>query len=251
MSPGREGAGEGETPRTVVLHYHLFKCAGTSVDAVLQRAFPGRWRTREFERHGGDNSAEVAAWIAEEADARAFSSHTMVGPVPHVPGVRLVPFVMLREPVARILSAYLFERSQDADTLGARAAGAHDLAGYVAAQEGRSRQCRNFQTSRLATHGPGSGDEFARATAALDLFPVVGAVERFAASMARLGEVASGAPFPSDERRNASPRTPEREALAADPAIERLRRANRDDARLHAEALRRLDVNGAGRQPAA
>ena len=96
--------------RTVVLHYHLFKNAGTSVDRILQDNFANTWVTEEFPASGGNNTDRVEAWIADTPDAVAFSSHTMMGPLPAVPGVRVIPVMLLRDPVARIRSAYRFER---------------------------------------------------------------------------------------------------------------------------------------------
>ncbi|MEP4699508.1 MAG: hypothetical protein ABJZ79_00005, partial [Parasphingorhabdus sp.] len=84
--------------RTILLHYHLFKNAGTSVDHILKANFGDRWVTREFLTNRQDNSAEVAAWIEATPDAVAFSTHTAVGPIPDVPGVRVLSVMMLRDP---------------------------------------------------------------------------------------------------------------------------------------------------------
>jgi hypothetical protein len=35
--------------RNVILHFHLFKNAGTSLDALLKENFPTQWLTKEFE----------------------------------------------------------------------------------------------------------------------------------------------------------------------------------------------------------
>lgn len=182
--------------RTVLLHYHLFKNAGTSLDHVLKAHFGPRWVTAEFPAahgpQGPDNSGQVAAWIVNNPDAVAFSSHTALGPVPQIPGVRVMSVMMLRDPVARIRSAYRFEAGQTADTWGAQLAHQHDLEGYVAARLARKgdRQCRNFQTNRLAMmvpgSGSGSGSERARAIAALRRLSVVGLVEDFDATLERL-----------------------------------------------------------------
>ena len=104
--------------RTVILHYHLFKNAGTSVDQILRRNFGDRWVTREFSTAGADNSAEVADWIRANPHAVAFSTHTALGPPPLIEGVNLITVMLLRDPVARIRSVYRFERKQDADTWG-------------------------------------------------------------------------------------------------------------------------------------
>jgi hypothetical protein len=174
--------------RTIILHYHLFKNAGTSVDAILKRNFPGRWVTREFPGMGDNNTALVEDWIRETPDAIAYSSHTMLGPIPQVEGVRVVSVLLLRDPIERIKSAYRFERTQQADTWGAKLAQEHDFEGYVRARLARpgDRQCRNFQTHRLAALMPGEGTELERAKRALDALTVVGRVEAFDAAMARL-----------------------------------------------------------------
>lgn len=179
--------------RHVVLHYHLFKNAGTSLDRILQQNFGDKWLTREFPPNGGDNSALVAEWIAGTPEAIAYSSHTMLGPVPGVDDVEIIPVILLRDPVERIRSAYRFERNQDADTWGAQLAKEHDFEGYVKARLERKgdRQCRNFQTERLASLVPGDAPELERATKALETIHaqgVVGLVDDFDGFLARLGK---------------------------------------------------------------
>lgn len=174
--------------RTVILHYHLFKNAGTSLDQILKRNFGDRWVTAEFPSSKGDNSAQVADWIRANPNAVAFSTHTALGPIPEIEGLRIVTVMMLRDPIARIRSAYRFEQKQDADTWGAELAKKHDLEGYVRARLDRpnDRQCRNFQTHRLASLVPGDGDELARARSGLNRLSVVGLVEDFSDAVARL-----------------------------------------------------------------
>lgn len=177
--------------RTIILHYHLFKNAGTSLDRILQKNFGDGWVTAEFDGQGGNNSDAVADWIVSTPDAVAYSSHTMVGPLPQVDGVRIVPIVLLRDPVERIKSAYRFERKQQADTWGAQLAKQHDLEGYVHARLARpnDRQCRNFQTARLASMCPGDAPELDRALQAMDNLRdtgVIGRVEAFDNALTQL-----------------------------------------------------------------
>jgi hypothetical protein len=177
--------------RTIILHYHLFKNAGTSVDAILKSNFPGRWVTREFPGIGGNNTALVEDWIRETPDAVAYSSHTMMGPLPQVEGVRIISCMLLRDPIERIKSAYRFERTQTADTWGAQLAKTHDFEGYVRARLAREgdRQCQNFQTYRLASMMPGAGPELERAIRALKALTVVSLVSNFAGAMEALSAV--------------------------------------------------------------
>ena len=174
--------------RTIILHYHLFKNAGTSIDAILKRNFGDKWVTREFPPMGGNNTALVEEWIRGTPEAVAYSSHTMMGPIPQLEGMRVISFMLLRDPIERIKSAYRFEKAQDAETGGAQLAKEHDFEGYVRARLARpgDRQCRNFQTYRLASMMPGEGTELKRAKGALEALTVVGRVEAFDEAMARL-----------------------------------------------------------------
>jgi len=177
--------------RTVILHYHLFKNAGTSVDHLLQSNFQNGWGNREFPGRGGNNTTLVRDWISDTPELSAFSSHTMLGPMPQIKGVRVVPFMLLRDPIERIVSAYHFERRQKAETRGARLARQHDLSGYVNARLATpgDRQCRNFQTARLAGMMPGRATETDRARQALEKLRragVVGLVSDFDSAIALL-----------------------------------------------------------------
>jgi hypothetical protein len=176
--------------RTVILHYHLFKNAGTSVDRILKRNFGDRWVTAEFPTDTDDNSALVADWIATTADAVAFSTHTAIGPPPKIADTDVITLALIRDPIDRIRSAYAFEREQDVDNWGANLAKAQDLEGYVRTRLARpgDRQCRNFQTHRLASLVPGTGPERDRAIAGLRVLSVLGLVAEFDATIARLAD---------------------------------------------------------------
>lgn len=234
---GGEGAARRTGPRRVILHYHLFKNAGTSLDAVLKRNFPGRWRTAEFPPQGGDNSDLLSEWIASEPEAAVFSTHTGVGPVPAPDGVEVFPVVFLREPLSRIHSAYRFERTQGADTPGSRLAREHDFEGYLRERLATTdRQCRDFQTGRLAAFQPGRGDEMERALRALRTLPFVGIVERFEASLRRLADaLPEGLKLVDLEVEHANRGEGRDGPSAAERAL--LLAANRRDALLYAIAL--------------
>lgn len=221
--------------RTVILHYHLFKNAGTSLDRILRENFEDGWVTTEFPGGSRDNSRKVAGWIDAHPEAVAFSTHTAMGPVPLIDGTRIVSVMLLRDPVARIRSAYRFERKQQADTWGAELAKQHDLEGYVQARLARQgdRQCRNFQTQRLASMVPGDGPELARAELALKQLSVVGLVEEFDAVIQRLTRVLRPA-FPSFEGRSvrANTTTPAPETDMDRRVNAALEAANADDRHL-------------------
>lgn len=232
--------------RTVFLHYHLFKNAGTSLDAILKSHFGDRWVTQEFKTADENNTAQIEDWIRATPQAVIYSTHTAVGPMPQVEGVEIVPLILLRDPVKRIISAYKFERQQQVDNWGANLAKSTDLEGYVTTRLGRpnDRQCRNFQTSRLAPFHPGEAPDGQRALAGVDLIHakgLVGLVSDFGDFIERLNKrVQQVDPSFKGEvvRSNVSSKSDD---APAPSVIDLLKQSNIDDARVlqHAESLLR------------
>ncbi len=236
--------------RPVILHYHYFKNAGTSVDAILQRNFPGRWLSAEFE--GRVNHADVGRWILANPEACAFSTHTAEFPLPVLEGVSILPIVFLRHPLDRIFSAYSFERIQKSDSYGAKLAKETDFAGYARARldKPHDRHNRNFQTFRLSLLVPaGAGPEIDRAMLALKRLPFIGLVEDFRASANRMSawlrrsfpefqffEVRRN--FTSAENVSLEERLAHVRREAGDELYAELLAANQDDIRVVEEARR-------------
>lgn len=240
--------------RDVVFHYHLFKNAGTSVDAMLRANFGERAVAGEVEQvNHARQWRETCAWVHRESEAIAFSSHTAPLPLPIVAGVRVHPILFVRNPLDRIASAYAFERKQGVAGFGSTLARNTAFAGYVEVRLSVpwDRQCRNFHTGRLAQMFPvEEGSERERALRALDALPFVGVVEDYDRSVALLGRWLRET-FPdfreAHERHNVG-----REghasleqrlaAMRADlgPMYERLVEANADDMAIYARAVQRL-----------
>ncbi len=95
--------------QNIIVHYHLFKNAGTSVDHLLKRNFGDKWIGFDGESPGSIITTEALEnTINSTPDKLVFSSHQIVPPLPDV-GKNVFPVVFLRDPVDRIKSAYLFE----------------------------------------------------------------------------------------------------------------------------------------------
>ena len=178
--------------RTVILHYHLFKNAGTSLDAAFKENFSeqeGEWVTKEFPGQPAKNREELKQWIIDNSQAKCFSSHTAIFPVPQVEGVKVIPVIFYRHPIDRIASAYSFEKKQGGDGFGPVLARSTNLAGYIETHltHEHNRQCRNFHAHRLATmFGGKQGDEATLAKMAIEALPFIGLVEKYAESLERL-----------------------------------------------------------------
>lgn len=178
--------------RTVILHYHLFKNAGTSLDAALKENFSeekGEWVTKEFPVQPAKNREQLKQWLIDNPQAKCFSSHTAILPVPVIEGVKIIPVIFMRHPIDRMVSAYSFESKQGGDGFGAVLARNTVLSGYIETRLalGHDRQCRDFHAHRFAAmFGEKQGDEATRAKMAVKQLPFVGLVALFSESLEQL-----------------------------------------------------------------
>lgn len=173
--------------RSVIVHYHLFKNAGTSVDRLLQKNFGERWLG--FDGNSAGNiitTAELEKKINENPDVDAFSSHQIVPPVPQIDG-HVFPIVFLRDPIDRIKSAYLFEWQKQ---LGLeKPKGSLKEYVYAKFKNRRSSAIEEFQSIRLSNEqrerfSKGADDEqiLWQACKFIENLSFVGIVDRFDAS---------------------------------------------------------------------
>jgi hypothetical protein len=174
--------------RTIIIHYHIFKNAGTSVDEMLRQNFGPGWAESEFKwgRPRHSNVEQVASYLRDHPELCALSSHTARPPPPSLGGVRIFPILFLRDPIDRIRSVYEFQRTQHADTFGARIAKELDFKGFLRAHLAKphARQVRNFQTYFLSSNeSPRFGSERDRALRALISLPFIGLVEAYEQSL--------------------------------------------------------------------
>jgi hypothetical protein len=181
--------------RNLLVHGHIFKNAGTTFDWSLQRNFDTQFLDHRQDQLMKEKGAEhVAEVVAGDPELQAFSSHHLCSPLPEIPGVSLMPVYFLRHPIERVASVYNFERQQQADTPGAKAAKEKSFADYVSwrMQGNVAHTIRNYQMHYLAgshTHAsitaPGIA-AFSRAMTTLRSTPLIGIVERYDESMVLL-----------------------------------------------------------------
>lgn len=245
--------------RPIIVHFHFFKNAGTSVETILQRNFAGTFM--HYEPGGATETFPATALIPvleENPAIRAISSHTVCYPPPQRQGWSFFPIVFLRHPLDRILSMYNYEKDQDEETPGTVLAKMHGLAGYIRGRLATpgERTIRNYQTWMLARQEAPEDDQekqFEAAVAAIHELPVVGVVDAFDASIRQFNDWLAPH-FPGlemvPEHRNRS-RVPGstlsqrvrriREAIG-DALFSRIEKNNAQDLELYRLARRRLQA---------
>ena len=242
--PGRSRIEDAGAGRKVIIHFHNFKSAGTSIDYILQRNFGRRWMAWEE----NDDPNAITALIQKRPSLKAISSHTVAIRLPESPGIQFFPIVFLRHPIDRAVSMYRFynqyRRHPGKEAEQARKT---DLPGFIAWQLDRGRDYRNYYTMRLSRWNGLSEcgqSEFERARKALSELPFVGLVDQFDASLSRLTDYL-GPEFPDFQIYSVQANVTAKTQVPLDQRLgklqqdmgesmfERLTEANRDDIALY------------------
>jgi len=178
--------------RDILVHYHLFKNAGSSVDRILSNHFDRHWSTIDASKPWEILDPDAfSAFILSNPALRAVSSHQARMPPHPLPGIRFHPVFFLRHPIDRVGSVYAFERNlPEGASPGADKARASGIADYVdwRMEEGDGGVICNFQACYLGWHS--SDVNFSqvldRARAQVEATRCIGLVDRFEESMRRI-----------------------------------------------------------------
>ena len=96
-----------------ILHYHVFKNAGSTIEDILDHSFGERFGTLETDVDGGlVSNQDLIRYLDERPDLRAFSSHQIRYPMPAVPGYLFFDICFLRDPLDRLRSFYDYFRQR-------------------------------------------------------------------------------------------------------------------------------------------
>lgn len=193
-SPPPMALSEYQARRPVVVHIHLFKNAGTSVDGILKENFSKGWREQEFPSSlAFSNTDMVRRFLSACPDVTAFSTHTGNWFLdPKEAHFDVIPVVFVRHPILRVKSAYGFEKKQEANTEGSRLARQTNLAGYVQSRLDTDNDfsISNFQSWRLSFFFNRTvTNPEVQAMDAVDRLPFVGRVEEFDQSMKHFSDL--------------------------------------------------------------
>ncbi len=126
--------------RYIVVHYHIFKNGGSTIESILEREFAGRYATL----HGPDAGSTLDAghlieFLADRPRIEAVASHHLRYPKPVLRNAVFFDCCFLRNPLDRLQSLHAYLR---------RAAAEDDLS-----RSAKRENLRTF-TTRLLEHSP-------------------------------------------------------------------------------------------------
>jgi len=142
--------------RLILLHFHIFKNAGSTLEEILDCSFGERFGTLETPVDGGlIPNSEMLRHLDALPGLCAFSSHQIRYPVPAAPGYLFFDICFLRDPIDRLRSFYDYfrQRPNPADPMS-HLANRLSLGDFVARTiEDHSLFVRNNQVNLLACAG--------------------------------------------------------------------------------------------------
>ncbi len=184
-------SGQSNEQRVILIHNHLFKNAGTTIDWALEKNFG-----KSFIDHRDDVSMRKGAsylgpYIDENRKIRALSTHHLTYPLPILPNTRLVNIMMFRHPIERVTSVYKFEKNYpEVLTLGVEKARQLNLRDYIlwrmTPQAGatiRNFHIRKTLPPRKSNQEDINDQDFANSKQLVATIEMLGLVEKFDESM--------------------------------------------------------------------
>jgi|SRR5581483_2471666 len=101
--------------RFVLLHYHILKNAGMTVEHMLHENFGHRFCTFDTnDRDGCVSSRALLSLLSSNPELTAISSHQIHYPLPAITGFIFFDLCFLRDPIDRIRSTYDYFRKKPA-----------------------------------------------------------------------------------------------------------------------------------------
>ncbi|HYA17539.1 MAG TPA: hypothetical protein VEF06_08745 [Bryobacteraceae bacterium] len=142
--------------RFVIVHYHILKNAGSTIEDILDQSFGERFaRFDRTERDAVITPAELLDYIESHPSLTAVSSHQIRYPLPEKKGILFYDICFLRDPVDRVRSMYdYYRQSPDPGDPVSDLANTRDPGGFVAGMVRENPlQIRNVQVNLIACAG--------------------------------------------------------------------------------------------------
>lgn len=173
--------------RTVIIHCHIFKNAGTTFDYSLERNFGHAFLAHHDDEKMKNGAEYMGLFLQRHPDIKAFSSHHIRFPLPAILNTRLLPALIIRHPIDRIGAVFLFERKQYSKTSSAANIKRMSFREYVLWRMNPTSEgvFRNFQTSYCLDGRPGviNEENYKIATKRIEGTSLLGIVDCYDESM--------------------------------------------------------------------
>ncbi len=135
-----------------MVHYHIFKNAGTTFSWTLARQFGGQFAALDGPRQGSVlDSNDLVTYLDAHPHIRAVSSHHLNYPIPYTKSLAVHDCCLVRHPLRRLESVYSFLRAQVSDDAVYRLARTEPIDTFLRVMiEKGPHLVSNLQTAQIA-----------------------------------------------------------------------------------------------------
>ena len=135
--------------KPIILHYHLFKNAGTTIDWILEKNFGKNAIRMDADIPRGIlPNKTVLQFIEKNPNVNSVSSHRLRLPVPENTKFFFLPMIFIRHPIDRIFSIYSYnKRRKDVRTIPEENAKKMNVSEYITSNliHKKNHAMKNFQ----------------------------------------------------------------------------------------------------------
>jgi len=180
----------------VLIHFHIFKNAGTTLEWVFRNNFSKNVVSIDSDDPKGilhfDKILEI---LENNQNTKAISSHQLRFPIPNNNKFEFIPIIFVRHPIDRAISIYHFQRKRiDGNRPGIIKAKELDLNGYIKWNLERKthRAVKNFQVLYISDKPINSivdENDFKIAIQRIKQSKIIGIVDRFDESLVLAEEI--------------------------------------------------------------
>ena len=101
-----------EDTRTICLHFHIFKNAGSTIDWTLRKNFSKNAISIDDINDPGTiiPFTTLLDFIRVNPNTKSISSHQIRYPIPDIGDINFIPILFIRDPIERVFSVYNFKK---------------------------------------------------------------------------------------------------------------------------------------------
>ena len=118
--------------QSILLHFHIFKNAGSTIEWLLEKNFPKKNLSID-----GENPGEIIQMkqindiLERKTSIKTISSHQIRYPIPKNTRFNFISILFLRHPIDRAFSIYYFKKNEIDDSIGSIKARSMSLPEFI------------------------------------------------------------------------------------------------------------------------
>lgn len=122
----------GKGKNSILLHFHIFKNAGSTIEWLLEKNFPKKNLSIDGKNPGEIIQMDkICSILKKKNSIKTVSSHQIRYPIPRNTEFNFIPILFLRHPIDRAFSIYYFKRKETDDSIGSVKARSMNLTEFI------------------------------------------------------------------------------------------------------------------------